>query len=166
MVEVSPPILPDFSYVIWRWEFVHTDFILTDCVKYEKYVPRDLCTFLGCTKTTKLVWLTCKRIPSRWHPNENIHPSLIPTKTDCIHFISMNLANLSSLQMCPVLDALSHCTCTDFLQSTIDYPDILGPWKSYIQISLLKQALCNNKNFGNSMRAGINSNQGYDRPAL
>ena len=31
----------------------------------------------------------------------------IPTKIHCIHFVSMNLANMSSLQMWPVLDAVS-----------------------------------------------------------
>ena len=36
-----------------------------------------------------------------------IHLVLIPTKIHCIHFVSMNFANISSLQMWPVLDAVS-----------------------------------------------------------
>ena len=37
----------------------------------------------------------------------NFHLLPILTKIHCIHFISMDLANMSSLQMCPVLDAVS-----------------------------------------------------------
>ena len=39
--------------------------------------------------------------------NKPFHPSLIPTKIHCIQFVYMNLAIMSSLQMCPVLDAVS-----------------------------------------------------------
>ena len=34
-------------------------------------------------------------------------PLLFPTKVHCIHLVSMNLANMSPLQMCPLLDAVS-----------------------------------------------------------
>ncbi len=44
-----------------------------------------------------------------------------PNQCDCIHLISMNLANMSSLQICPILDALSHkglvCIWTCFVWS-------------------------------------------------
>ena len=36
-----------------------------------------------------------------------IHLVLIPTKIHCIHFVSMNLANMSSLQMWLLLDTVS-----------------------------------------------------------
>ena len=39
-------------------------------------------------------------------PNKCTHLVLIPTKIHCIHFVSMNLANMSPLQMWPVLDAV------------------------------------------------------------
>ena len=43
---------------------------------------------------------------------------LILTKIHCTHFISMDLANMSSLQMCPVLDAVSLMYFINFLKLT------------------------------------------------
>ncbi len=53
-------------------------YIQTDCVKYEKYVPTDLCNYLWCTKSAKPLKLICKCTISNWNVlGFNAHSSFL-----------------------------------------------------------------------------------------